>query len=209
MPVALVLGEARSGRLTVSANRMGMISEISAFLLEFEAAYTSLLYLESWLQSITPSRRWKRYGPPDFYWPGIMWNVAAEVPNGIPDPSTVPPDLRVLIGNVRIESPGSWEFLGALNPLLQIREYLNDRHGRRQDRAFREAAEIEKLKLENELLQRAVWEKDNAVLRERVSVLREIGYTDEEIRQLVWSVVGRPIAALGKYQDTGVIDGAE
>ena len=99
--------------------------------------------------------------------------------------------------------------MGALNPLQQIREFLNDRHKRRQDKEFREAAERDRLRLENELVQRRqVWEKDNSILKDRISVLKEVGYSDLEIRQLVWSHVGRPLAALGKHQDSGLIQDA-
>jgi hypothetical protein len=98
--------------------------------------------------------------------------------------------------------------LGSLNPLQQIREYLNDRHKRRQDKEFREAAESEKLRLENELIQRQIWEKENAVLRDRILVLKEVGYSEQEIRQLIWAQVGKPLAVLGRHQDSGLIEGA-
>ena len=89
----------------------------------------------------------------------------------------------------RIESPGFWEFLGALNPLQQIREYLNGRHKRRQDREYRETAEQERLRLENALIQRQVCEKENAVLRDRINLAKELGYSDHELRQLLWAQV--------------------
>lgn len=54
-------------------------------------------------------------------------------------PEAVVPEHRLVVKRVRIESPGLWEFAASLNPLQQIREYLNDRHQRRQDREFREA----------------------------------------------------------------------
>lgn len=119
------------------------------------------------------------------------------------------PEHRLVIKSVRIESPGFWEVLASLNPLLQIREYLNDRHRRRQDKEFREAAEREKLILENELIQRQVWEKENSVLSERIRLLKEMGFTDSEIRELVWAKVGQPLAQLGRHRDSKLIGGAE
>jgi len=66
-------------------------------------------------------------------------------------PVATPPKDLLEIASFSIHSPGFWEVLGGLNPLQQIREYLNDRHKRRQDREFREAAEKKKLEIENEL----------------------------------------------------------
>jgi hypothetical protein len=119
-------------------------------------------------------------------------------------PDTILPEDRLVVTRVRIESPGFWEVVASLNPLQQIREYLNDRHKRRQDKEFREAAEREKLLLENELIQRQIWERENPVLAERIKLLREIGFSDDEIRQLVWAKVGVPLAQLGRHQDTGL-----
>lgn len=56
---------------------------------------------------------------------------------------TVLPEHRLVIKSIRIESPGFWEVFASLNPLQQIREYLNDRHKRKQDREFREAKTYE------------------------------------------------------------------
>ena len=75
------------------------------------------------------------------------------------------PDYRLEIRRIQINSPGFWEFLGALNPLQQIREYLNDRHRRRQDHKYREQAERERLMLENEMIRRQIWEKENTIFK--------------------------------------------
>lgn len=97
--------------------------------------------------------------------------------------------------------PGFSEFLGQLNPLLRLREYLNDRHRRRQDRDFREQAEQERLTLENQILERhRLRERDNALWRERFELLRDMGYTDDDLRILIWKTAG----ALGK---TGALPG--
>jgi hypothetical protein len=124
-------------------------------------------------------------------------------------PDTVLPEHRLFIRSVRIESPGFWEVVASLNPLQQLREYLNDRHKRRQDKEYREAAERDRLILENELIQRHVWEKENSVLGERIKLLKDMGLSDQEIRQLVWAQVGKPLAQLGRHQDSRLIGGAE
>ena len=194
------------GRLLIHAERLGTISETTGFLADLEGAYAGLLQLEGTLRSLKFPRR---YMPPEFYWelgPAVFSRMAEREPL---DPASMLPEFRLRIQKVRIESPGFWEFIGSLNPLVQIREYLNDRHKRRQDKEFREAAEAEKLRLENELVQRSVWEKESSVLRERIAVLRDLGYTDADIRQLIWSLTGRPLARLGAHQDTNMIENAE
>ena len=110
---------------------------------------------------------------------------------------------------MKLESPGFWEFLGALNPLHQIREYLNDRHKRRQDKEYREQAESERLALENDLIQRQIWEKENSILRDRISVMGDLGLSEEEIRRLVWTNVSSPLIELGSHQDNRMIEDAE
>ena len=202
----LNLGEFTSGRLLVHADRVGTISETTGFLADLESAYVALFQLDCTLGSLKFPRR---FMPPEFFWafgPAVFSRIAEREPL---DPASMLPEFRLRIQRVRIESPGVWEFLGAQNPLVQIREYLNDRHKRRQDQEFREAAEAEKLRLENELVQRSVWEKENSVLRDRIAVLRDLGYTDADIRQLIWLFAGRPLARLGAHQDTKMIEDAE
>jgi hypothetical protein len=192
----------QTSTLQIFANRGGTIQEISGFLADLEAAYISLYQLDQYLPFserrlgtvLTPNVSFELLPPPLF--------------KAVITPDAVLPDRRLTVTRVQIESPGFWEVMGSLSPLQQLREYLNDRHRRRQDRDFREAAESERLRLDNELIQRQIWEKENAILRERILMWKEIGYTDEEIRQLVWALVGKPLAMLGRHQDSRLIEGA-
>lgn len=104
------------------------------------------------------------------------------------------PQYRLELSRVSIKSPGFWEFLGALNPLQQLREFLKDRHERRKDHEYREPAEKEKLKLDNELLQKIILEKENSILHDQLSMMKEFGISDEEIRQIIWSRLGIPLS---------------
>jgi hypothetical protein len=83
-------------------------------------------------------------------------------------PTIVLPEDKLRLERIRFESPGFWEFLGALNSLEVIRQYLQDRHERQRDRQYRSAAEAERLALENEQLR-------TAIVRERLEILRGIG----------------------------------
>jgi hypothetical protein len=111
-------------------------------------------------------------------------------------------DELLLVGRVELGSPGFWEFLGSLNPLEVIRQYLNDRHRRRQDRQYREREEARQLGLENDL-------REIEVLSERLRVAREYGVPEEALAPLLQGLLGRPLGSLGNLQDRGVIDGSK
>lgn len=199
--------EEPTGKLTVFAERAGTVTEISQFLTDLEGPYLQLYRFE-YLSSSKSRKRLLRIIDwlPDF---GFAFSLAGLPGTEAFAPETVLPEHRLVITRIRIESPGFWEFLASLNPLQQIREYLNDRHRRRQDKEFREAAEKDKLILENELIQRQIWERDNAVFRERILLMRELGFSDAEIRQFIWAAIGRSMTQLGRHQDSGLIERAE
>ncbi|MEM1552874.1 MAG: hypothetical protein QXH03_09450 [Candidatus Bathyarchaeia archaeon] len=205
--------ELQTGTLRVFTRRAGTVNEIVGFLQDIEVAHNKIFLFFSFLDFFVDRERffrwrhfwreWREFGfPPPFWMPFVG------LP-GIEFFQAILPEYKLEVKRIQIESPGFWEFLGALNPLQQIREYLNDRHKRRQDREYREQAERERLRLENEWIQRLIWEKENSVFRERIGILREIGFSDEEIRRLIWVYVSQPLIALGKHQDTGLIETAE
>jgi hypothetical protein len=89
--------------------------------------------------------------------------------------------------------PGFWEFLGSLNPLEVIRQYLSDRHRRRQDREYREREEERQLGLENDL-------REIELLKERLGVAREYDVPEEALAPLLQELVGRPLGTLGVFR---------
>ena len=192
-----------TGRLVIHADRGGTIGEITAFLLDLEAAYDALYRLDNAGRGL---RRYRHIVPLEFF-PELGYGL-----NPLSQQTStleIPPSDRLVLDRVRIESPGLWEFLGSLNPLQQLREYLNDRHKHRQDREFREAAEKEKLMLENELIRRQIYEKENSILRERIAIFRELGYSNDDLDRFIWGTVGGPLSRLGKHQDTKLIGGSD
>lgn len=109
---------------------------------------------------------------------------------------------KLMLSKVNIQSPGFWEFLGTANPLNQIREYLKDRHERNKDKEYRSAQEKRKGELD-------IMEKEDGILNGRIDMLKKLGFSDIEIRQMVVKMVVQPLHLLDKYQDNGQIEGPE
>ncbi|MDX1906420.1 MAG: hypothetical protein SF053_05240 [Bacteroidia bacterium] len=194
--------------LRVFAKRGGTIDEITTYLKDMEDAYESLYVFNQKLELLNPnSEKYRRFGPwiYEFGFPYLFDTTRSIQENR----KLVLPEDRLIIEKVSIQSPGFWEFLGSLNPLLQIREYLNDRHRRRQDREWREETEKQKAILENQIIQQKLIEGNNPIIKDRIEILKELGYTQEEIRQLIWTNVSTPLMQLGKHQDNGLIENAE
>ena len=195
-----------TGRLVIVANRGGTIAEISAFLTDLENAYVALYSFDQFWHSHRP---WRHVHPAMFLEWGYPFQRIGHFGHATIEPDMIPPNVRLSLERVRIESPGFWEFAASLNPLQQIREYLNDRHHRRQDREYREEAEKERLEFDNQLIQRKIEEKDIAAFREMMQIMREFGYDENDIRRFIWTYVGNHMSRLGRHQDTRLIDGAE
>jgi hypothetical protein len=189
----------------------GVEVELAAdYLTDLKRAHDSILFFEA---SIDGMRRIARDFPfplypfgPDFRrlsgsrrtglggqsWPPTAQEIALFVPRA----------EQLILAAVSIHSPGYWDLIGALNPLEVSRKYLNDRHERRKDHEYRESAEKRRLVLENLSL-------ENQVISERIRLAKEIGATDRDLAPLLNELVFKPLVALDRYQDKGVIENTE
>lgn len=196
------------GALLIHGERGGGVNEIATYLRDLENAYSRIFLFQNFALDSYLDPRSRRFRGRLVLWEEFGLSLMSLHRTQLPTDLILPEDQLVL-ERVRIESPGVWEFLGSLNPLQQIREYLNDRHRRRQDREYREQSEREKLMLENELLRWQTLERENSIWRERVALLKDIGLSNDEIQSLVWANMGLPLAQLGRHQDTRLISTAD
>lgn len=192
------------GSISIRGERGGSANELIAYLQHMQSAYNRIYLFENFVLDSyfdPKSRRYRRH----FSLGREGWLSSVDlITIYLPD-ELIRPEDQLDIPHIRINSPGVWEFLGSLNPLQQIREYLNDRHRRRQDREYREKSERDKLILENEILRWQIFERQNSAWQERIRLLKEIGLSNDEIQSLVWVNMGLPLSALGTHQDSGLI----
>lgn len=221
--------------LSIKAERLGSVKEVKQLLTDFENVYNHLYTFEIIIDSLynTQERQiqisenrihrwrkmWKDYSnrkesPFDHFFFEMIYKDYFDRMQYIPKTNLIElqskidfdkiilPGDRLQLSRINIQSPGFWEFLGALNPLQQIREYLKDRHERKKDKAYRNRQEEEKGELE-------ILTQRDGIINRRIGMLRELGYTETEIRQFVFLMVTQPLNILGRQQDNGFIEGPE
>ena len=167
--------------LRVHAETAGVVSDIRNYLSALQEAYNRIVVFDSILSARLPISTLTNLKDVD---------------------SMITPQYELVLDGVSLSSPGAWDFLGKLNPLDVIRQYLTDRHERRKDKEYREAHENRKLYLENKLL-------ENRVLKENIQVARELGATDGDLVPILNRFVFAPLRGLDKFQDQGLIQQAE
>lgn len=128
---------------------------------------------------------------------GIPFSVI-DILNG-KNASVILPGNRLVLRSVTISSPGGWEFLGSLNPLETLRKYYQDKHERKKDAAYRAALEADEHSLRNEALR-------NKVIAEQIKMLKSLGVSDEDIREVALQLFKRPLNRLDIEADHQVME---
>jgi hypothetical protein len=98
------------------------------------------------------------------------------------------PADSLTISKINIQSLGFWEFVGSVNPLNFIREFIKDLSYRN-----RQEKELGELK----------------ILQERIEMLKKLGFSEIQIRKFTTTMVTEHLKKIGKHKDSGFIDGLE
>ncbi|HET8563527.1 MAG TPA: hypothetical protein VFM35_06615 [Candidatus Binatia bacterium] len=105
----------------------------------------------------------------------------------------VPNEDRLCLAQIEIIPPAFVEIVGSPNPLHALRRYLMDRHVD-WDRKRREPAEDKRLALEDQRID---------VVRDKVGLLRELGFPEIQIREALSRHVFAPLDRLDSCPNIG------
>ena len=224
-------------RLRVKSERLGTISQVTELLIDFENLYNSLVVFDLFVESVRRIERqdvenfehelrrleknWLRFEKRMEFNPELRYLFRELFEDRLLTRRTlvikdetykllketeitrlILPEDRLIITKVNIQSPGFWEFLGNLNPLQQIREYLKDCHERKKDNAYRNRQE--EIKAEQE-----IEEKEIEIIQKKIEILKNLGYNEMQIRDIIAKLINDPIKKLNKHLASGQIEGIE
>lgn len=176
--------------LRVVALRLGEVQEITRFLQAMEGAYENLCAFDLIVDDAKT-----RYGD-DFSWSRSRKSRAIR---SIRKPETIVlPEDRLRLTRISVSSPGFWDFVGKLNPLEVLREYLADRHERTKDLSYRNDLEEDRLRLENAKLK-------TEVVHAQAQTLREFGVAEDKIREALVRHLVDPLTRLDVAQEQKLI----
>ncbi|HEY2497588.1 MAG TPA: hypothetical protein VGK24_11000 [Candidatus Angelobacter sp.] len=171
MPVETVFLIGSETRLIVTTTNLLAVLDVSQFLASLDKAYVCLRQFESFAHNAA------RYAQPPLVIEDLILRVLNIKVEGL------------MIGRIRVESPGIWEFIGKLFPFEVIRKGLNDRHERKKDESYRNSQEEKRLRLEN-------MSRETGVVRERIDLLRSAGFPEDAIQELVKTFITEPLIEL-------------
>lgn|GEM_PF-3573772 len=178
--------------LRIHGDNDALVGDISSFLQNLERAYNSAYVLDSIIEE---AEELSRMGTAPtiplrnqlwmLWWPPTPEKVASMVPKAD----------RLRFSSVESHSPGCWNFLGKLNPLDVIQQYLNRRQ---QDREYGSSANARSLDLENQNLELNIFER-------RITFLKQLGASDKDLALLREHLLAKSLQQLNPYQDQGLI----
>lgn len=187
--------------LRISGNVEAPIESIYEYLRELEVAYNSAYVLTNIIDETREISVLEERQKPQIPLKSLLW-MNWWSPNEDKVKSLVPKSDRLKSYRAEFHSPGFWDFLGKLNPLETIREYLNDRHERQKDQNYRNKAEQDRLELENFAARVKLYKETHDVLVDR-------GVKEHDINILRDQLLIEPLKKLDKYQDQKIITTAD
>lgn len=188
------------GRLRVAAESGQAVSDTIHFLEVIRTAYNGILAIAAVLDGYIEPSKLRRYATPPVWELNFLPYQSISSPD-LSDEAIagiIPPQDQLLLWQVRLSSPGFWEFVGLLNPLEVVRRFINDCHHRRQDREYRETFERRNLELQNEIV-------ETGMLRERIELARSLGVPEHHLTYLMNRLVYGPLQQIEILCDRGMI----
>lgn len=194
-------------RLRIYGDIEAQISEIQDYLYQLEYTYNSSYVFDKIIDQAKELNAKYNNNPP-LPLSIIIWNtLLPATPEKVG--FLVPDEDKLIVKSAVFNSPGFWGFVGNLNPLKFILDFLNLRHEHLKDLEYRNLEDANSLRLSNEKKQLENKALENQIIKEKIQLLKELGATDYELKILKQQLLDKPLKKLGEVQDKGLIIEAE
>lgn len=174
----------KNKRFRIYGNILGTMQDVILFLYALEKNYNYILMIDKLLSTTIHNYRIKNFLREYEAYQLDIKKEFTDFYNCLELKDLISDEERLTILSVNFNSPGFWDVIGSLNPLSQIREYIQDRHLRKRDMEFLESEKKskelanEKIKLENDILKLEITQT-------MINQLKAIGLSDEEIFPII------------------------
>lgn len=200
-PQACVMGAEDEGVLRLEVDGEWNVGELSAFLGQLRSAYASVRFFEHAFETEAEYRPRFRH----LDWPGpVLIADPMGLHRGVAPLSDVSSVLKLdgepRLVSIHIASPGWVEVLAKLNPLVAILDFV--KWVKNQDlRREKLKGELVHQNLENHLLA-------NEVVKQRVDLLRGLGYSRKQIQEVMSEYLAKPLESLRPMAEGKIINGS-
>ena len=183
------------------------VHRITDFLNALEEAYNGLVIFDSLLEGYdsTDNEQLRRARLRDLRRFGQLLTTRESLRRAA---TLINSKSRLRVEAVEIGSPDFLSFIGKLLPFESIRKYLQDRHERRKDREYREAADVRKLNLDNEMKTKEIEDRELSnqlkqmeVFDKQIDIAKKLGATEEDFEPLLRNLLYNPLKRLEKFDD--------
>jgi hypothetical protein len=208
-------GDDQRGLLHLELNGKWSLYEMADFFQSLRYAHASInVVFEDITRDHYPGRRQDRYAAPPpkrlLYkdWLFYRFVYRGELTTGSADRplseyyrwhreytfSHLWPNDDLFLEGIHLASEGWMDVIGKWDPLQTIKDYFLILRDWKQEQ--------HKSYLQNQLL-------ENQVIRERIAILKEAGFSETEIRDFVNDHIRVPLNELRSYQEKGLVTGAD
>lgn len=200
------MGAEDDGTLRLELDGNWRVDELASFLSALRLAYASVRHFEHSLETEAEYQRPRRF--PFYDWPGPvlvadpagLQKMRASSSPSSDVSSTLALDGEPRLTSIHIASPGWVEVFAKLNPLVAILDFV--KWVKNQDlRREKLKADVVHQNLENHLLA-------NEVVKQRIDLLRGLGYSRRQIQELMAEHLAKPLETLRPFAEAKIVDGS-
>lgn len=194
-------------KFRIYGNTLGTMQDVIFLLMTIELNYDYILMCDNLLTTSEHNYRIKSFLKKYEAQENSVKREFIDFYNNLGMEDLISVEERLVISSTNFNSPRFWDIIGSLNPLSQIRDYIQERDLRKREQEFlildkeTKNLENEKIKLQNDILKLDITQK-------MINQLREIGFSNDEMLPIIKEYYSN-LELLNPHIDSGRITSME